>query len=212
VKRRDCDWQEYVRKDYDFGGFTPGSWVLDLGCGDGEQLAGLRAQRARAIGIDPYRPSLEECRRQRLPVAQARAEELPVKDACLDGLICKGVIPYTIPSQAFTEIRRVLKDGAAAHCTYLGAGYYLRYLLYPNHWRGNWKYNFYGLRTLLNTWLVAVSGLRLPRFLGDTVYQSRRRVAKHYRENNLLLVRDTPSRTFLGFPVFIYHAIRKVAS
>jgi len=208
VKRRECDWQEYVRKDYDFGGFRPGSWVLDLGCGDGELLAGLRAHGARAIGIDPYRPSLEECRKQRLPVAQARAEELPVKDASLEGLICKGVVPYTDPSRAFAEIRRVLKDGAAAHCMYLGAGYYLRYLLYP----GYWKYNFYGLRTLLNTWLVAVSGLRLPGFLGDSVYQSRRRIAEHYRANNLLLVRDAPSRTFLGLPVFIYHAVRKVAS
>lgn len=212
MNRRDCDWQEYVRQDYDYGGFKPGSLVLDLGCGDGEQLAGLRALGVRAVGIDPYRPSLEECQKQRLPIAQARAEEIPVKNACFDGLICKGVIPYTIPSRAFAEIDRVLKDAASAHCTYLGAGYYLRYLLYTTNWKDNWRHNFYGLRTLLNTWLVALTGLRLPGFLGDTVYQSRRRIAKHYRKNNLMLVRDIPSRTFLGFPVFIYHTVRKVSS
>jgi len=208
MKRRECDSREYTLKDYDFGGFRAGSWVLDLGCGDGEQLAGLRAHGARAIGIDPYRPSLQECQKQRLPVAQARAEEIPVKDGSLDGLICKGVIPYTDPPRAFGEIRRVLKAGASAHCMYLGAGYYLRYFLYPHHW----KYNFYGLRVLLNTWLYALSGRTLPGFLGDTVYQSRRRVAELCRGNQLQLVRDTPSMTFLGFPVFIYQAVRKVAS
>ena len=60
---------------------------------------------------------------------QAKAEEIPLKNASLDGIICKGVIPYTDPMRAFPEIRRVLKADASAHCMYLGAGYYLRYLL-----------------------------------------------------------------------------------
>src|SRR5262249_50899340 len=110
MKRRECDWHPYVLKDYDFGGFQVGARVLDLGCGIGEQLADLRAQGTQAIGIDPYRPSLKECRRQHLPVVQARAEEIPVKDASFDGLICKGVVPYTDPSRTFDEIRRVLKN------------------------------------------------------------------------------------------------------
>ena len=207
MKRRECNWQEYVLKDYDFSAFRPGGRVLDLGCGEGEQLLDLRSHGVLAIGIDPYRPSLEACRTQRLPVVQARAEEIPVTDASLDGLLCKGVIPYTDAPRTFGEIRRVLKEAAPAHCVYLGAGYYLRYFLYPHHW----KYNLYGLRTLVNTWLYAATGWRLPGFLGDTVYQSRRRVAEHYRRSNLQLVRDMPARTFIGFPVFIYHAIRKVA-
>ena len=207
MKRTECDWQDYVLKDYDFTTFRLGGRVLDLGCGEGEQLLDLRSHCILAIGIDPYRPSLEACRTQRLPVVQARAEEIPVSDASLDGLLCKGVIPYTDAPRTFSEIRRVLKNTAPAHCVYLGAGYYLRYVLYVRYW----KYSLYGLRTLVNTWLYAATGWRLPGFLGDTVYQSRGRVAEYYRRNDLQLVRDTPAPKFLGLPVFIYHAIRKVA-
>jgi len=208
MKRRECDWQKYVLTGDGFFGFPAGARVLDLGCGDGLQLADLQSRGTRALGIDPYRPSLEKCRRQQLTVVQARAEEIPVKESSLDGLLCKGVVPYTDAPRAFGEIKRVLKDGAPACCMYLGAGYYLRYFLYPHYW----KYNFYGLRVLLNTWLYAITGMRLPGFLGDTVYQSRRRLAQHYRKNSLQLVQDRPARTFLGLPVFIYHAVRKVAS
>jgi SAM-dependent methyltransferase len=208
MKRRECNFHQYVLSDYSFVRFPPGARVLDLGCGDGLELAGLSSHGATAIGVDPYWPSLKECRRQQLRVAQARAEELPIRNLSLDGVLCKGVVPYTDEQRAFSEINRVLKSGAPAYCVYLGAGYYLRYFLYWHYW----KYNFYGLRVLLNTWLFTLTGLKLPGFLGDTVYQTRRQVARYYKRNGLELVSDVPARTFLGFPVFIYQAVRKVAS
>jgi ubiquinone/menaquinone biosynthesis C-methylase UbiE len=138
-------------------------------------------------------------------VLQACAEQLPVKTESLDGLICKGVIPYTDESLALRELSRVLKAEGVAHCCYFGAGYYLRYLLCSP----SWKLRFYGLRTLINTWLCSLTGLTLPGFIGDTVYQSHRRLAQHYREGDLRLLKENHAKTFLGFPVFIYHTVQK---
>jgi len=100
-----------------------------------------------------------------------------------------------------------LKRGATAHCVYLGAGYYLRYFLHVYYW----KHSMYGLRVLVSTWLHTLSGRGLPGFLGDTVFQSRRRLGDTYRAHGLVLVRDVPSPTFLGLPVFIYHLVQKCA-
>jgi len=202
------DWQPYVLKDYCFTGFAPGQRVLDIGCGDGTQLEELALRGCRALGIEPGWASLVECRARGLFVLLAFAEALPIRSRSLDGVVCKGVIPYTNEARAVGESRRVLKPGGIGHFCYLGAGYYLRYLLAGP----SWKYRFYGLRTLVNTWLRRLAGLRLPGFLGDTVYQSRWRVGGLYREHGFQLRQDIPSPTFLGFPVFIYQAVEKRAT
>jgi SAM-dependent methyltransferase len=201
-------WQGYVLKDYSFVDFTPGTLVMDVGCGSGMELQELSQRGCLAIGIDVDRGSLANCQRSGLEVLQACAEQMPVKNESIDGLICKGVIPYTDVPKAFSEIGRVLRPGAVGYCCNLSAGYYLRYLLLGP----SWKFRFYGLRTLVNTWLYAVTGRRLPGFLGDTIYQSRPRLEKHYQENGLCLLQDCPARSFLGLPVFIYQTIQKVTS
>src|SRR5918996_135452 len=179
-------WQDYVLKDYSFVDFALGTLVLDLGCGSGMQLQELRQGGCLAIGIDVDGVALANCQRSGLEVLQACAEQMPVKNESIDGLICKGVIPYTDVPKAFSEISRVLRPGALGYCCNLSAGYYLRYLLLGP----SWKFRFYGLRTLVNTWLYTVTGRRLPGFLGDTIYLSRRRLEKHYQENGLHLLQD----------------------
>jgi SAM-dependent methyltransferase len=201
------DWMGYVLKDFSFFEFTPGTLVLDVGCGPGLQLQELERRGCLPMGIDVDMASLTYCRSQKLRALQGYAEQLPVKTASLDGLVCKGVIPFTNEPCAFREMGRVLKPGAIGYCCYLGAGYYLRYLLIGPAW----KFRFYGLRTLVNTWLYAVSGRRLPGFLGDTIYQSRRRLATYYRDNRIHLQEESPARTFLGLPVFLYHTIKKAS-
>ena len=208
MKRRECEWHPYALNDYGVAGFRPGSRVLDLGCGGGVQLSDLRSHGARAIGIDPSGPALAECRQKHLRVMQGRGEQIPLREGSLDGILCKVVMPYTDEHRVFGEMGRVLKEGALAYCIYHGAGYYLRYALNRHYW----KYRVYGGRALVNTWVYALTGRKLPGFLGDTVYQSRRRLAAHYRRNRLALVDETPARTFLGFPVFIYHALRKTGA
>jgi hypothetical protein len=56
-----------------------------------------------------------------------------------------------------------------------------------------------------------VLGKRMPGFAGDTLDQSRGRVEKYYRVYRLRRIEEDPSPTFLGFPIFIYHVVEKVA-
>jgi ubiquinone/menaquinone biosynthesis C-methylase UbiE len=200
-------WQAYVDATFSFSEFPAPGVVLDVGCGPGNQLAELEGHGHTAFGIDVNDGALDECRRRGLRVLKAYAEDLPVKTSSLDGLVCKVVLPLTVEHRAVAEIARVLKTGGRGHLCVHGAGYYLRYLLRAP----SWKLCVYGLRTLVNTWLYAASGRQLPGFLGDTLYQSERRLSRYYRQAGLRLSRRAPSRGFLGFPVFIYHTIERVA-
>jgi ubiquinone/menaquinone biosynthesis C-methylase UbiE len=199
------DWSRYVIDDYDFVRFPVGARVLDIGCGDGVQLEELERRGAIGVGLEVDRKALADADRRGFAVMEAQAEQLPVRTSSLDGVICKGVIPYTHEPPAFREIFRVLKPNGIAHCCYLGAGYYLRYLLTGP----GLGFRLYGLRTLLNSWLFGLTRRHLPGFLGDTVYQSRARLRRYYSELGLALREDQPSPTFLGFPVFIYHRLER---
>ena len=204
--RYDCDWKAYLLDSYNFAEFQAGAFVLDIGCGEGEQLQELERRGCLSVGIEPMWQLVTHCRVQGLRVLQAIGEQIPLKDESCDGLICKGVIPYTNEARALGEVGRLLKPGAIAHLLYLGAGYYLRYLLCAL----SWKYRVYGLKTLLNTWFYITTGRRLPSFFGDTIYQSHERLRKYYTEYGVRLIRETNTPTFLGFPVIIYHSIQKV--
>ena len=144
---KELSWQGYVLDDYSFVGYAPKSQVLDVGCGFGAQLQELVRRGCRAIGIDVERQSLTNCRSRGLRVLQACAEQMPLRSASLDGIVCKVVIPYTDEACAVQEIGRVLKAGGFGYLCYHGAGYSVRYLLFGS----SWKSRFYGLRTLLNT-------------------------------------------------------------
>lgn len=199
------NWTPYFRTDFSFSALPVRGLVADVGCGGGTELEGLRRHGLSSVGIDLDDRSLAECRNRGLRVLKARAEQLPMKTSCLDGAVCKVVLPYTDESRALAEIARVLKPGGVGHLCYHGAGYYVRYLVAAE----NWKFRVYGLRTLLNTWVYSLSGRRLPGFLGDTIYQSRRRLGRHYRGSGLLLRRTAEAKTFWGWPVFIYHVVEK---
>jgi hypothetical protein len=134
---------------------------------------------------------------------------MPFRGQAFDGVVCKVVVPYTDEARVLVEIARLLKPAGAARVCCHGAGYYLRYLLCHT---SDWKFRIYGLRSLVNTWVYALLGKRLPGFVGDTLYQSRRRLRNYYRACHLRLVEEHPSPTFLGFPVFIYHVVEKVAA
>src|SRR5205085_6101666 len=107
-----------------------------------------------------------QCREKRLPTFQASAEELPLRSAAFDGVICKVVLPYTDEARTLSEISRVLRDGGIARICSHGAGYYLRYVLLSSDWRAK----IYAVRTLINTCLYIVSRRRLPGCIGDTIY------------------------------------------
>ena len=200
------EWNSYIIEDYKFD-FEAGSLVLDVGCGYGHQLEGLSQRGCRTIGIDLDASVVSHCCTQGFCVLRARAEQIPIESESLDGIICKVVIMFTDEDKVIREISRLLKPGAKCYLVSQGAGYYLKYLLFAPVW----KYRLYALRTLVNTWLWAATGRRLPGFLGDTIYQSQRRLSKYFRENGLSRLEETPSKDFLGFSVFIYHIIKKTS-
>ena len=198
-------WSGYILYDYSFSDFSPATCVVDVGCGRGAQLEQVVARGCRAIGVDLDDEALAACAKQGLAVVRARAEALPFRTGSLGGLICKVALPYTDEARALVEFARVLAPHGSAFVCSHGPGYYLRYLV------GSplWKERFYGLRAIINTWLYAVLGWRLPGFLGDTVYQTRGRLARAYRRLELRLVEDTRSPSFMGLPVFIYQKLER---
>jgi ubiquinone/menaquinone biosynthesis C-methylase UbiE len=133
-----------------------------------------------------------------ISVVRAQAEHLPFAANTFNGIICKVVISLTLEDRAISEIGRVIKPAGKAYLACEGSGYYLRCLLF-----GSSKSRFYGLRTLINTWCWAMTRRRLPGFAGDTIYQSRRRLRRYFKSNQLQIVSQR-QKYFLGFPVFIY--------
>ena len=200
------EWQAYVLEDDSFFDFAHGMVVLDVGCGDGEELLHLQRSGCIGAGIDTSPYCVARCRDLGLRIVQARAEDMPVRTGSLDAVVCKVVVPYTDEARVLAEIGRVLRHGGKGFLCYHGIGYYLRYLLI-----GHFKHRLYALRALVNTWLYATTRKRLPGFVGDTLYQSRRRLARYYRDSGLVPVQECPARRFLGLPVFIYDALEKTS-
>lgn len=199
------DWQLYILQEYDHTDFPSGSRILDVGCGPGLQLSGLRKKGCYAIGIDPLASELQPARARDLAVLVGRAEMLPFSSSCFDGILCKVALSYTDEAKALEEIARVMRLNAELDLLTHGLGYYLRYVF-----QGAAKERFYGLRTILNSWLYTLSGSRLPGFLGDTIYQTRRRLQKYFSRLGMEVMKDSTSPTFLGFPVFIYQRLRLI--
>lgn len=200
-----CEWSGYLADDFSFTDFAPGSRVVDVGFGTGEQMRRLRARGCRTFGIEYSGDLAIRGRGAQLDVCRAAAEQLPFRSASLDGVICKVVVPYTDEAKAVAEFARVLRPGGVARISYHGLGYSLRYLLTDP----NWKRRIYGLRTIVNTVLYRVTGRRLPGFWGDTIYQSSRRLQRYYAAAGLTLREEHPAATFAGGPVFIYHVVEK---
>lgn len=186
--------------------FAPASLVIDVGCGDGKELRQLTESGCVGIGLDVDADALATCRRSNLPVVLAQAEYMPVRAAAFNGVICNVAIPYTDESRALREMGRILKPGAHGFFCYHGFGYFLRYILMGSSFR----MRFYGMRSVLNTWFYRITGRRLQGFWGDTLYQTHGRLLTYYRRDGLKLLQSRVGKTFLGRPVFIYHAIEKV--
>ena len=93
--------------------------VLDVGCGTG-LVACLAAERAGAagcvVGVDPTPEFLSVARTKTLQCPsewiEACAEELPLRDASFDVVLCNQVWQYVSdPAAAFRQMQRVAKPG-----------------------------------------------------------------------------------------------------
>jgi len=95
-------------------GFGPGVRIIDVGCGTGASVTYLREKhQIRAFGIDLSGDLFRKDGSKRtVPVAVARAEELPFADGSCDGVLCECVLSLVLdPKQAVEEFSRVLRSG-----------------------------------------------------------------------------------------------------
>ena len=201
------EWADFIVEGFSFADFAPGSRVLDVGCGSGEQLEDLRRAGLDPVGVEPSQALVDDVTARGLTVLRGEAERLPIESQSVDGVVCKVVVPYTDERRAIAEWARVLRPGGRVLAAYHGAGYYLRYLTTGP----GFAYRVYAARSLVNTWWYAVTDRRLPGFVGDTLYQSTKRLAGYYGKFGFELERAVPAPTYGGKPVFIYHQLRRRA-
>lgn len=196
---------DYWRSERFHGSFPPGSFIVDVGCGNGWILQEALARGCRGVGFEVYPELVALARERGCDAAVAPAEALPVATGRADGAIFAGVLPFTDEDKAFSELARVLRPGAPVEAYYLGAGFALRDLLLNKHPRKR----YYGARTLVNTILRGFVGRTLPGRFGDAVFTTHERLAELYARHGFTLRTHTPSPTFLGLPVFIYHSAER---
>ena len=168
----------YVDRDFDITAFPTPGLVMDVGCGRGDHLQELERDGHAAVGVD-----VDEHRAAgsagggAFASCSGCAEELPAASASLDGVVSeRRPVLHGRAARGGGDGARP-QAGRAWPLCFIGAGYYLRYLPAPSAL----PFRIYGLRALVNTWGYALSGKRLPGFLGDTIYQSERRLAAYYR-------------------------------
>jgi SAM-dependent methyltransferase len=179
--------------------------VADVGCGNGWALQELIDRGCHGVGLELDDACLREGRAVGRPLVKARAEALPVHTSSVHGIIFGGVLPFTNEDVAFAELARILRPGGRMEAYYLGIGFAVRDLVLGV----NIRKRYFGLRSLINTFLTETIGRKLPGRFGDTVYISHRRLAKLYARHGFILRRHTPSPTFFGMTVFIYHSVER---
>jgi ubiquinone/menaquinone biosynthesis C-methylase UbiE len=111
------------RRDYSDGlydamleGLDPsaGALAVDVGCGTGFVTTSLRRRGWRAVGVDFSAPMLAQARSASggtLPLARARGEHLPLRDAGATLVTCGTAFHWLAPAPALAEFRRVLAPG-----------------------------------------------------------------------------------------------------
>ncbi len=94
-------------------GFHAGDRVADLGCGPGVTLALLASRGLRCFGMDMAAAMLHEAARRRAsPLVAGRLEQLPLRDSCMDGLVCECVLSLSSgPEAALGDMARILRPG-----------------------------------------------------------------------------------------------------
>jgi SAM-dependent methyltransferase len=94
----------------DLARLAPGRRVLDVGCGNGAYLRGLRDRQVRAVGCDLSMGMLRAVSHPALVSADVSA--LPVRDGAMDVALAVHML-YHVPDRetAIRELRRVVAAG-----------------------------------------------------------------------------------------------------
>ena len=96
------------------GELTGDQLVIDIGCGNGDDVATLSKQTGMTvIGVDASRDTicLARGRHPRLDFAIATVATLPLDDASVSAVYCVNTMTYVDQAAAMKEIMRVLRPG-----------------------------------------------------------------------------------------------------
>lgn len=111
-------WDERARESV---AVAPAGAVLDVGCGDGRDLADLARRGWRGCGVEPSSRQLIEARKLireaggDVALVRAVAEHLPFKAGAFDAVLCKSAIDHvTDRDAALGNFARVLRPGGRA--------------------------------------------------------------------------------------------------
>lgn len=86
--------------------------LLDIGCGDGENMLRFRQPSLRKVGVEVSFPRLQTARAHHLAVQQASATALPYPDDSFDFIYIAHVLHHVADYRAvLREIQRVLTAG-----------------------------------------------------------------------------------------------------
>lgn len=196
----------YQPEDFSLVDFAPGSRVLVVGCGEGQQLRQLAAQGCVATGTDRAEGYVAALVGEGLDARVAPAEALPFASASFAGIVCAGTLAATDERKAIAEWNRVLAPGGQIKFSCQGFGHGMLCCVTATDWRTR----IYGARMIVNTWVYRLTGRRLPGWMGNAVCQSESRLGSYYSRLGLRLVRRFVSTNlYLGQPVFIYHHVEK---
>jgi SAM-dependent methyltransferase len=186
--------------------FPPGARILDVGAGTGIDVVALREEGFDAVGTEPFESLVTDAVARGVPMLNAPAEALPFPDATFDGIIFKGVLPYTDRDRTLAEIARVLKPGGRVEALYLGPGFAARNLAEAR----SVKMVYYAARSAVNTALLHGAGRKLPGRYGDAAYDTPGSLRSRYPRHGLTVLEETVSPLYMGLPVFFYHALERV--
>ncbi len=108
---------EDKRRSYDALQLSEGMYVIDVGCGTGDDvrtIAEIVGERGHVIGVDSSAAMIAEARARGVPpnveFVQAPAEALPFEPASFDACRAERVFQHlSDPESAAAELRRVLR-------------------------------------------------------------------------------------------------------
>ena len=113
VRRSRSFVQEWIKKN------SKDKVFLDYACGEGENaITAAKAGAVLSLGFDISSVSVTNARNEaakeklsNVRFFQADAENTALPDACIDVILCSGMLHHLDLSYAFPEMRRILKPG-----------------------------------------------------------------------------------------------------
>lgn len=129
--------------------------ILDLGCGTGDSWSNLGSdvENSSLIGLDPQLDRVAAATRKNEHrnwcYLCARGESIPLADRSVDGVLCRGALPYMVIPSALNEVYRILISG----------GWLLMTLHRPTFTLREFRRSFPNPKPMLGRSLVLLNGI-----------------------------------------------------